>query len=235
MELDFAVAELAEIGEAVEIEIGEEEAETADEEETGADPFEFVGLGGEEGVGEERAGERDGEPAGDVVHEFRVVEVFVGLAGGEDVEIGEGVVVVGATADDSGAVFEDEFAAEIAGDDEEAVPGETNESIDGEGFSGVFIQEHSPGHEDDESPGGDVGHEFVPFNLLLGDSSAAGPDFGVDAADKGDEEEESSGGGDGFCGEVAARGAGEQAGGIEDETGEEQDEGELHELWVEIA
>ncbi len=54
VELDFAVAELAGVEEAVEVEVGEEEeGNSADEEEAGADPFELVGAFWEEGVDEE--------------------------------------------------------------------------------------------------------------------------------------------------------------------------------------
>ncbi len=111
---------------------------------------------------------------------------------------------IGAGADDGGAVIEDELAAEVAGDDEQAVPGESDDGVEGEGFTGVFVEEDAPGHEDDKSPGGDVGHELMPFDGFLGDASAAGPDFGVDAADEGDEQEEGSGGGEALGGEVAA-------------------------------
>ena len=97
MKLDLAVAELADIGQAVEIEIGEEkQADSAQEEDCGSDPFQSVGSFGKQGVGEKRTGKREREPAGDVVHQFGIAQVFIGLAGCQDVEIVEGEDVIGA-------------------------------------------------------------------------------------------------------------------------------------------
>ena len=186
-------------------------------------------------MGEKRAGECQRQPAGDVVHQFGIAEVFVGLAGGQNIQIVEGEDVVGAAADDGRAVFEDQFSAEVSGDDQEDVPRQSDDGIDRERFPGVFVEEHSPGHKDDEAPGGDVGHEFMPFDLLLRDTGAAGPDFGIDSADEGDQEEERAGGGEGFGGEMATGRAGQKAEGVENQAGEQKHQRELHEPGMKIA
>ena len=84
-------------------------------------------------------------------------------------------------------------------------------------------------------PGGEVGDEFVEFDGVLRDAGPAGPDFGVDAANKREEESEGSGSGAAECGPVGAGGFVNGAGEIEEETGEEKYNGKLDELGVEVA
>lgn len=142
VELDFAIAQLAKIGEFVEIKIGEEEEEySAQEQERGADPFKFVGSFGKEGMDKKGAGESEGEPAEDVVHHFGIAQVFVGLAGRQDVEIMEGEDIVGDAAVDGRAVIEDQSSAEVAGDDQQGIPGKTDGYIDDQGFTIGGVEE----------------------------------------------------------------------------------------------
>lgn len=75
----------------------------------------------------------------------------------------------------------------------------------------------------------------MPFDFFLGDSGATGPDFGVDAADEGDQEKKGSGGGEDFGGVVESGRPADQTHQIKAEPRQEQHQGELHELGVKIA
>ncbi len=70
---------------------------------------------------------------------------------------------------------------------------------------------------------------------MLGDAGAAGPDFGVDAADEGEEQADGSDAGAGEAGPVGFGGFPEEAQGVKNQSGEEQHEGELHQLGVKGA
>src|SRR6185312_6865915 len=85
-----------------------------------------------------------------------------------------------------------------------------------------------------EAPGGDVGEELVPFDLLLRDPGPPGPDLGVDAAHERQQQEADAGGGEHPAGEVTARRAGEEPAGVEAQPGQQKDERKLNQLRVEI-
>jgi len=87
--------------------------------------------------------------------------------GRQDIEIVKGENIIGPRPDDGGAVFEDEFSAEISGDDEQAIPRQADRDVNGERFSSVLIEKKRQAIRR-RIPGGDVGHEFMPFDLFWG-------------------------------------------------------------------
>ena len=135
-------------------------------------------------------------------------------------------------------VLEDDLAAEVGGEREEEVPGETDGEVGGEFFGvvgGGGVEEDAPGEVEDEAPGAKLATSSWSSMGSCGMPARPAPDFGVDATDEGEEETEGSGGGAAECGPVGAGGFVDGAGEIEEEAGEEEDDGKLDEFGVEVT
>ena len=186
-------------------------------------------------MNEQRPGKHQCQPAGNMMHEFGIAEIGVSLPRGQDIEIMERKNIVSLRADNRSPIFEHKLSTEISGDNQQNIPAKTNDNVDRQGFSRGLIQKQSPRHQHDKTPRGDVRHKLVPFDLILRDSSPAGPDFRVDAADERNQQKERPRQRDRLSGLRKRRRSPQQPGGITDQPREQKNQGELDELGMKVG